>query len=232
MATPETDSPLPADKRNPDSAPAAESPSAGGSKRLPRAERERQMLEAAAQLFGEKGYDATSMDDVAQACGVTKPMVYSYFESKEGLYNAMLQRAGIRLMTEFASVLDPQDPHKTMRLATRAFLDFVQKFSGSWRMVFSTPPHEGREMGTIQAYRAQIMKSMCHIIVKLNPANPRSPEALAAAEPYAYAWLGCCEQVSQWWLSTPGKTRADAEATLTVLLESYLQTLSGHSFGG
>ena len=72
-------------------------------RRLPRAEREAQMLRAAATLFASHGFHATSMDDVAAACGVTKPMVYSYFGSKEGLMTTLLEQTGNMLLATLAA---------------------------------------------------------------------------------------------------------------------------------
>src|SRR4029079_3096341 len=65
--------------------------------RLPRAERERQMLETAHALFAERGYAEVTMDEVAAAVGVTKPLLYNYFGNKERLYAACMARAAAGL---------------------------------------------------------------------------------------------------------------------------------------
>src|SRR3989442_2374525 len=66
--------------------------------KVPRAVREPQMLDAAVAVFAERGYHGASMDEIAAGAGVTKPMVYSYFGSKEDLYLACIDHAGTRLM--------------------------------------------------------------------------------------------------------------------------------------
>src|SRR4051794_4592033 len=96
------------------------SPAPQRSRRLPRAEREKQMLEVAARLFGQQGYDATSMDDIASACGVTKPMLYQYFGSKEGLYQTLLARAGTYVLSAIGELAMQRDP--TVRLHRAADL--------------------------------------------------------------------------------------------------------------
>ena len=58
--------------------------------RMPRAQRRNQLLELATQVFTEKGYQATSMDDIAAAAGVTKPVLYQHFSSKQSLYIEVL----------------------------------------------------------------------------------------------------------------------------------------------
>ena len=65
----------------------------GGTRNVPRKVRERQMLEAAERAFAERGFHAASVDAIAEASGITKPMVYAYFGSKEGLYRACMERA-------------------------------------------------------------------------------------------------------------------------------------------
>lgn len=76
---------------------------------LPRAERRAAILRAAASAFAHKGFSATSMDDVAAEAGVTKLIVYRHFESKEDLYEAVLERVSTRLAEEFMAGL-ARDP--------------------------------------------------------------------------------------------------------------------------
>src|SRR3954449_2318740 len=68
-------------------------------KRMPRAVREQQMLDAAVQIFGQRGYMAASMDEIAELAGVSKPLVYLYLNSKEDLFTACIRREA-RALTE------------------------------------------------------------------------------------------------------------------------------------
>ena len=65
-----------------------------GTKGVPRAEREQQILAVASLAFGTDGFNATNVSEVAQDAGISKPLVYNYFGSKEGLYAACLDEAG------------------------------------------------------------------------------------------------------------------------------------------
>ena len=67
-------------------------------RRMPRAEREDVMLHAAGQVFARSGFHDASMDDIAEAAGISKPMLYNYFGSKQGLYIAYLERSGRSLL--------------------------------------------------------------------------------------------------------------------------------------
>lgn len=69
-----------------------------GQRRMPREVRERQMLDAAVAGFARHGYQAASMDDIAEAAGVSKPLVYLYLKSKEELFTACIRREGAALV--------------------------------------------------------------------------------------------------------------------------------------
>src|SRR5215216_1569347 len=64
-----------------------------GTKGVARADREAQIVQAGCRTFGDAGYAATSVADVAEAAGISKPLIYNYFGSKEGLYAACLRHA-------------------------------------------------------------------------------------------------------------------------------------------
>ena len=70
--------------------------------RLPAGERRDQILEVAVQVFAKNGYHGTSMNEVAEAAGVTKPVLYQHFDSKQDLYLALLADVGNRMSTAIA----------------------------------------------------------------------------------------------------------------------------------
>lgn len=77
---------------------ARKDPTTAPVRRLPRAERREQTLEAATRTFAKAGFDATSLDDVAAGAGISRVLLYRLFESKTDLYRAVLDRARIRLI--------------------------------------------------------------------------------------------------------------------------------------
>ena len=80
---------------------ATESPAGSPRKLLSRAERQESILRGAAAAFAHTGFDGTSMEDVADASGITRLIVYRNFASKEDLYRAVLERVMVRLRDEF-----------------------------------------------------------------------------------------------------------------------------------
>src|SRR5881398_2656791 len=105
--------------------------------RLPRAEREARMLDAALEVFTERGFDAASMDEIAAASGITKPMLYSYFGSKEGLYLACIERAARPMIEALrAAVVAQDDPARRLWAGARAYLGWVDDHREIWERFF------------------------------------------------------------------------------------------------
>jgi AcrR family transcriptional regulator len=104
-------------------------------------ERRRPMvLDAAFELFLERGYEGTSMAAIAEAAGVTKPVVYDCFPSKERLFGALLRREEERVLREItdalATVSDLGDPERTLTEGITAFLRAVEASPKAYRVIF------------------------------------------------------------------------------------------------
>src|SRR4051794_9722450 len=105
--------------------------------RLPRAERERQMLATAHALFAERGYAEVTMDEVAAAVGVTKPLLYNYFGNKERLYAACMAPAAEALADAIVgAVRSAETPAEAMAAGIRAFFAFLDADREGWRVLF------------------------------------------------------------------------------------------------
>ena len=81
-----------------------------GTKGVPRPHREQLILDAAAEEFGRYGYAGAALSRVAAGAGVSKPLVLSYFGSKDGLYVACIERAGANLIDRIEQVLSAGQP--------------------------------------------------------------------------------------------------------------------------
>jgi AcrR family transcriptional regulator len=105
----------------------------GGRRRVPRPVREQQIIDAAVRVFARRGYHAASVDEIAELAGISKPMVYLYLDSKEGLFLACLERELGRLVGAFqgaASVAGP--PAVRLHAGLAAFFAFVAGHRDSW----------------------------------------------------------------------------------------------------
>lgn len=105
-------------------------------KRLPRAERRELILRAAAELFGERGYAGTTLDEIASRSGVTKPILYHHFASKKALYLALLERHRDDLPRFFEQVPADLPFEERVRAIIEAWFAYVEEHGYAWRMLF------------------------------------------------------------------------------------------------
>src|SRR5215475_8909695 len=111
---------------------------AGGTKRLPRAVREQQMLDAAVQMFSLNGYHETSMDAIAAEAAISKPMLYLYYGSKEDLFGACLDRELGRFIDVVRSGIDfSLAPRDLLRNAVLSFLTYIDENRASWIVLYT-----------------------------------------------------------------------------------------------
>ncbi|GEE01559.1 TetR family transcriptional regulator [Gordonia spumicola] len=110
---------------------------ASGTKRLPRAVREQQMLDAAISVFAEHGYSDSSMDAIAAKAEISKPMLYLYYGSKDELFSACIAREGGRFLEAMSAGFDPElRQREQARIVVREFLRFVHENASSWRVLY------------------------------------------------------------------------------------------------
>lgn len=110
---------------------------ANGTKRLPRAVREQQMLDAAISAFSGNGYADTSMDAIAAEAKISKPMLYLYYGSKDELFSACIARESGRFLDAMSEGFDPSMRQKDQaRVLVREFLRFVYQNAESWRLLY------------------------------------------------------------------------------------------------
>src|SRR5512144_2809709 len=109
-------------------------------KRLPRAVREQQMLDAAVKVFSRRGFHAASMDEIAEVAGISKPMVYAYLGTKDELFIACLRREATRLLEAVAAAAEPSQsstgPDRQLWNGLRAFFDFVGAHRDGWSVLY------------------------------------------------------------------------------------------------
>jgi AcrR family transcriptional regulator len=105
--------------------------------RLPRGERREQLLEAASEMFVDRGYHATGMDEIAERAGVSKPVLYQHFSSKLDLYLAVLQQHVDILVSSVRQALrTTTDNRQRLRSAVQSFFDFIEHDSQGYRLIF------------------------------------------------------------------------------------------------
>ena len=125
----------------------------GGTKRLPRAVREQQMLDAAVRVFADHGFRDTSMDAIAAEAEISKPMLYLYYGSKEELFAACIARESGRFLDVMSGGFDPGlRQQEQARVLVREFLGYVHDNAESWRVLYRVA------IGTA-AFTSRVMES-------------------------------------------------------------------------
>jgi AcrR family transcriptional regulator len=192
--------------------------------RLPRAEREQQMLAAARALFADRGYGAVTMDDVAAAVGVTKPLLYTYFGNKERLYLACMEPAAQGLQDAVAgAVAEAERPADALRLGVGAFFEFVDRDRDAWRVLFDeTLPAGGEVARRVAAHREQLEAVVAALATARLPRGRRG-RAVVEVEALSTALLGAAESLARWWLRTGALSAADAAELLIQTVEPGLR---------
>lgn len=186
-------------------------------RKLPRADRERQMLRVAAAVFGRRGYHAASMDEIARRCGVTKPMLYAYFGSKDGLYLATVDRMGAYLVAAVERLMAEPDARRRLREGVDLVLELIHRDRHGWAVLYAEGLGEGPVARHVARYRDAIVQAAAVTLADAAPGR-----GAKQAQPYAVGLLGAGEALARWWLdrgSVPftavrAITREMADATL------------------
>lgn len=181
--------------------------------RVPRAVREREMVDVAGALFAERGFHATSMDEIALRSGVSKPMVYEYFGSKEGIYLACVERAEQELIASMElAVAAETAPDRQLWAGAMAFFTFVEEQREAWSVLFDDAPSKG---GAFAEAAVRIRRRQAQVITRLMRASATAaganldPEEVEAV---AHALVGAGEAMAMWWREHP-----DVERDVVVL---------------
>jgi AcrR family transcriptional regulator len=190
---------------------------AGKTKRMPRAVREQQMLDAAVRTFGQRGYMAASMDEIAELAGVSKPLVYLYLNSKEDLFTACIRREGKALTQAVRDGVRSGLPaDRQLWDGLQAFFAHTAEHPHGWSILHLQARTHGEPFAAeIAAMREELVAFVTHLIVVAARAahrDPDLPEREVAG--LAEALVGAAESLAAWANTTPGVTARQAAATL------------------
>jgi AcrR family transcriptional regulator len=169
-----------------------------------RQQRVEQILDAAVSVFAERGFHAASMDEIAARAGVSKPILYTHFESKDGLYEAILQRSA-QLMTDRigASAQAVGAPDERVWAGILAFLDIVEEHR-DWWIASQQAVIAGEPFASAGAkVNAAMVTLIEDLAVRTASESGIGGDALASLEPLAHAFAGACERIAFWWVGHP-----------------------------
>lgn len=180
------------------------------------------MLEVAAAMFAARGFHATSMDDIAAGCGVTKPMLYSYFGSKDGLREAIVRRTGAHLTAALKDIRHEADPRARMHLVMKMLVGFLFHHTAKWQIAFSAMKGDSELAHLIRGFRRAILDTATANFASFRPESLDEATARARVAPYAYALLGAAEAGAEWWIATPGISLEETERMAANVLDALI----------
>lgn len=168
-------------------------------------QRREQLLDIGRALFAERGFDGTSIEEIANRAAVSKPVVYEHFRSKEGLYAVVVDREMEHLLGAVTSALTaPAHPRVVLERAAFALLDYIEESTDGFRILVRDSP-VAQSTGGFASLISDAAGQVEHVL-----AAEFSARGLDAqhAPMYARMLVGMVALTGQWWLDvrTPEKS--------------------------
>ena len=183
-------------------------------------ERREQLIAISRALFAERGFDGTSIEEIAARAEVSKPVVYEHFGGKEGLYAVVVDREVRSLLGMMQESLTAGHPRELLEQAALAFLDYIDQSSDGFRILVRDSPI-GSASGSFVSIIGDGASRVEHILAAEFKARGF---ATKAAPMYAQMLVGMVGTTGQWWL--------DARKPSKDVVAAHLVNLAWHGLAG
>jgi len=160
-------------------------------------ERRQQLLDVGRHLIAERGLDGTSIEEIAASAGVSKPVVYEHFGSKEGLYAVVVDREIDRFLTMANQLLEGEDTREKFEAAAIGLLRYIEENTDGFRILVRDSPPAGSGSGTFGSLIADIAGQVEYTLRDVLAARGYDPKH---APMYAQMLVGMVTFTGQWWL--------------------------------
>lgn len=194
-------------------------------KRLSAAERREQLLMVGRTAFAEKGFDALTVEELAQRAGVTKPIVYEHFGGKEGIYAVILDREVGELLGRMQHALQAGGARARVEAAADEFLRYIEERPDGFRVIL-------RDTSRVEGARTSwttVLGDVADRVDALLAAELDSRGFDRALAPlYSRGVIGLIGGVGQWWLETGAPSRTEVAAHVANLVFNGLGRLEQH----
>jgi AcrR family transcriptional regulator len=176
------------------------------STRLPAAERREQLLSVALEVFARHGFDGSSMNEVADRAGVTKPVLYQHFASKRELYLSLLDEVGGRLSRAIASAVGAVgSAHGQVEAGMQAYFRWVADDHDSFMLLFGSTSRVDEEFAEARRRVEDLMASAIADLIRADISQEHR-------ELLAYGLVGLAEVTSRRLVDRGEPFNADAMA--------------------
>jgi AcrR family transcriptional regulator len=176
-------------------------------------ERREQLLDIGRHLFAERGFEGTSVEEIAAKAGVSKPVVYEHFGGKEGLYAVVVDRETRKLLDSFTSALDGSKPRILLEQAAFALLDYIEESADGFRILVRDSP-VAVSRGTFASLISDVATQVEHLLVDQFRERGFNTKH---APMYAQMLVGMVALTGQWWLDARKPRKAEVAAHLVNL---------------
>ena len=164
--------------------------------RMTGTQRREQLITIGRTLFAERGYEATSIEEIAQRAQVSKPVVYEHFGGKEGLYAVVVDREMSTLLSMISSSLTENRSRIRVERVALALLTYVEDRSDGFRILVRDSP-VAAEDGKYSSLLNDAVSQVGHILGEDFSRRGIDPDN---APLYAQALVGMVSMTAQWWL--------------------------------
>ncbi len=176
-------------------------------------ERREQLLDIGRTLFAQRGFEGTSVEEIAAKAGVSKPVVYEHFGGKEGLYAVVVDREMRRLLDMVTGALTAGHPRELLEQAAFALLDYIEAYTDGFRILVRDSP-VAQSTGSFASLISDIATQVEDILGLEFKARGFDPKL---APLYAQALVGMVALTGQWWLDVRRPKKAEVAAHLVNL---------------
>lgn len=193
----------------------ASTPKPTARNRMTGPQRRQQLIEVGRALFAERGFEGTSVEEIAAKAGVSKPVIYEHFGGKEGLYAVVVDREIQALLGQITTALTEHEGNARALLeaAALAFLDYIENSTDGFRiLVRDSPP--GQSTGSFASLISDVASQVEHILAAEFRRRRLDPKT---APLYAQMLVGMVATPGGWWLDSRRMKKEDVAAHLVNL---------------
>jgi AcrR family transcriptional regulator len=182
------------------------------------AERRERIVEAAIDLFAERGYEGASMRDLAAAAGISKPVLYDHFDSKQELFVALMRAISGELTANTAAAMaGGGSPRDRYRAAIEAFFAYVEERPNASRVLFVTPRADPALMAIARRHQAGVTADLAAIIAAESGLFRGVRDRVRRIELCTELVKTGINGLAEWWYERPELSRRQlVEATMAV----------------
>ena len=165
--------------------------------RLPAARRRRQLLEVALRVFAERGYHDASMNDIAVAAGVTKPVLYQHFTSKRELFTELLADVGRDLQDNITkAVASAEGPRQMVELGFAGYFNYVSRHRDAFKLFYGGSLARDSEFAELVGQVERTIAGLVAGLIEIEGLSPSQRQVLG------HGIVGMIEGASIHWLNS------------------------------